>query len=179
MQAVRKPIFLIVFALVASLLVPTGAVADDDDDRFGVWIYPGTVEQLGDSPLASLGSLESEDDLDDLDDIDGLDLSGIEADRFWEDDEDVDFTIDELTATPHTVIVRADDSEDSPIILAGLIAGDLDNDGDLTIWLEPVDDSGFAGIAHFDADDDDDDDDTDVTVVVWEGDLPTTSTPAA
>ncbi len=180
MQAFRKPIFLIAFALVASLLAPIGAVADDDDDeRFGVWIYPGTVEEPGDSPLARLGSLEHDDDLDDLDDIDGFDLSAIEADQFWEDEEDVDFTIEELTAKPHTVIVRAENSEDSDIVLAGLIEGDVDDRGELTIWLEPVDDSGFAGIAHFDPDEDDDDDDTDVTVVVWEGDLPVTSTPAA
>lgn len=181
MHALRKSIFLIVFALVASLLAPIGAVADDDDDdRFGVWIYPGTIEQLGDSPLARLGSLEFEDDdFDDLDDIDGFDVSGIQADQFWEEEEDVDATIDELTASPHTVIVRAENSEDSTIILAGLIAGEVNADGELTIWLEPVDNSGFAGIAHFDPDDDDDDDDTEVTVVVWEGDLPATSTPAA
>ena len=57
----------------AATTAPLGVAAgndDDDDDRFGAWIYEGTVDSLADTALTSIGSLDSENDADDLDEFD-------------------------------------------------------------------------------------------------------------
>jgi hypothetical protein len=163
----------------AALAAPLGVAAgdDDDDDRFGAWIYAGTPGEFGGDPVASIGGLERIDD-DDDDDIDWLDSGTIDATVIWEEEEDIDASLDTLMAEPHVVVVRADDNRDADTLAVGEIAGEVDDRGNLTIILEPVDDSGIAGMAHFDPEDDDDDDELDVSVVVWEGNVPNLSTPA-
>ena len=78
----------------------------------------------------------------------------------YEEDDDISATVDELTGSPHVVVVREHDDESSPIIACGAIEGEAAN-GRLEIALDPVDDSGVSGTALFRPDDDDDDDDDD------------------
>jgi len=169
--------------ILAAFAMPLGALAgddddDNDDDRFGAWIHTGTVDAIGDRPVDDLGELDREDGDDDFDDI-PFDFGAVNTDVFWEDEEDVDLTIDQLLAGPHVVVVRETERSDARIVTAGNIEGELDDRGGLLVMLQPVDDSGYAGVAYFEPEDDDDDDEeTQVTIVVWEGELPA-STPTA
>jgi hypothetical protein len=163
--------------VLAALAMPLGAAADDDDDddsRFGAWLYAGTEDDFGEDALIQFGSLEHEDDQDDIDDFD---LSAVDASDFWEADGDVAQTIEQLVSAPHVIVIRSQNDIEAPAIAMGVVEGDVDERGALTIALQPVEDSGFAGMARFEPDDDDDND-TDIDIVMWEGALPA-STPAA
>ncbi len=147
-------------------------VLADDDDEFGAYIYEGTVDDFGDRPVEEIGELDSlwDDDGDDVDDVWRV-IGGDDPapNPLWgEDDEDVDLTIEELTATPHVLVVHEGESTSTPVIAIGAIEGEVGADGTLMIDLEEVDGSGFEGRAHFAPDHDDDDDETDVTVGVWQ-----------
>lgn len=160
---------------------------DDDDTEYGAFIYEGTVDDYGDSPVEDLEGLEptrDDDDDDNDDDRDVWDVIGNDDPEpdplYGEDDEDIDPTIDELTSEPHVLVIHADDNPDSDVIAISAIEGDLDDEDGLMIDLEEVDDSGFEGRAYFQPDNDDDDDDddgnddddgddqTDVTIGIWE-----------
>jgi hypothetical protein len=162
----------------------TPVLADDDNDidddrELGAYVYEGTVESYGDRPVEEVGELESiqDDDDDDIDDVWGV-IGGGEPvpNPLWgEDDEDIDLTIEQLTAAPHVLVVHAGESPSTPVVAIGAIEAELNEEGTLLIDLDEVDNSGFEGRAHFapDLDDDDDDgdddrDETDVTVGIWQ-----------
>lgn len=70
--------------VLATVALPPGALAGDDDNRFGTWIYPGTVDEIGEQPVEHLGELERENDGDDFYYI-PFGFGAVEADAFWED----------------------------------------------------------------------------------------------
>lgn len=156
----------ILVSMVAALALagPTGALAHTDEHRFGAWINAGTVDDFdSDASVGRFGPLEHEDDRGDIDDFD---LTGVDAAEFWEADEYVYLTIDQLLAEPHVIVVRAENNQASPVIAIGLIDGEVDARGALTISLLPVDDSGFAGLAFLEQDEPNE---TDIDIVIWEG----------
>jgi len=172
--------------VLVSLLLAMPAYADDhdddqhhdhdDDSGFGAYIYEGTVDDYGERPVEDVGELEplraGDDDLDDVWDVIGGG-DPVPDPLYGEDDEDIDLSIEQLTAAPHVLVVHAEEDRSSPVIAIGAIDGDTEADGSLLIDLDEVDGSGHEGRAHFAPDDDDHDDDdhddlTDVTIGVWE-----------
>lgn len=155
----------------AAFAFATPVFADDDDDNeLGAYIYEGTVDSFGDRPVEDIGDLDSlHDDDDDIDDVWNVVGGGdpVPNPLWGDDDEDVDFTIEQLTASPHVLVIHASESTSSPVVAVGAIEGEVGSDGSLMIELEEVDNSGFEGRAHFHLDDDDDDD-TEVTIGVWQ-----------
>lgn len=157
---------------IAMFAFATPALADDDDDRFGVYIYEGTVEDYGERPVEDVEDLDSlwDDDDDDLEDVWSRIGGGEPAPNpLWgQDDEDIDISIEELMATPHVLVVHEGESYRTPVVAIGAIEGELGDDGTLLIDLNEVDNSGYEGRAYFEPDDDDDDDEVEVTVGIWE-----------
>lgn len=143
---------------------------DDDDDRFGTYIYAGTVDDIENATVVEdIDELEQEDD-DDAEmywDVigDGQDM----PDELYIGHEDLEDDVDLATLTdePHMVVVHETDEDDSPIVAVGTIQGDASEDGSLLIQLEEYEDSGWEGRAWFgpeleeDDDDDNGDDDSD------------------
>ncbi len=168
-------LWLVVALSFAALMVPAQTMAGDDDYRFGAWIHQGSVDQFAEDSVGRFGALELEDDPNDIDEFD---LSAVQASEFWEGDEYVYLTIDELLAQPHVIVVRAENSLASPVIAIGLIAGEADASGAITVSLQPVDDSGFAGLARVEQDDEDPRE-TDIDIVVWQGPPVESGTPEA
>ena len=146
---------------------------DDHDDRFGTYIYAGTIDDLDNATVVEdIDELEMDDD-DDRDEYwavlgNGQDL----PDELYTGDEDLDDDIDleTLTGEPHLVVVHETDDRDSAIVAVGVIEGEISAEGTLLIQLDEQDGSGWEGRAWFgpdmDDDDDDDDDDSDELDVV-------------
>jgi hypothetical protein len=167
--------------LVASSLILGSAIAapvviaddhDDDDDRFGTYIYAGTIDDIENARVVEdIDELERDDD-DDLEEHwrllgDGQDM----PDDLYTGDEDLDDDIDleTLTSEPHMVVVHETEDRDSAIVAVGVIEGEITGDGTLLIQLDEYENSGWEGRAWFgpeDYDDDDDDDDDELEVVV-------------
>jgi hypothetical protein len=168
--------------LVASSLILGSAIAapsviaddhDDDDDRFGTYIYAGTIDDLENARVVEdIDELERDDD-DDLEEHwrllgDGQDM----PDDLYTGDEDLDDDIDleTLTSEPHMVVVHETEDRDSAIVAVGVIEGEITGDGTLLIQLDEYESSGWEGRAWFgpeDYDDDDDDDELEVVVGVY------------
>ncbi len=170
MMRVLSVLALAVFALATPVL------ADDDDDfddgEFAAYIYEGTVDNYGDRPIEDIDDLDSlwdDDDGDDVHEVWGRIGGGEPAPNpLWgEDDEDIDFSIEQLMAAPHVLVVHEGESYDTPVVAIGAIEGELGADGTLLIDLDEVDNSGYEGRAYFEPDDDDDDDEAEVTVGIW------------
>lgn len=161
--------------LVAGSLLLGSAVAapavladdhDDDDDRFGTYIYAGSIDDLDNATVVEdIDELEMDDD-DDRDEYwavlgNGQDL----PDELYTGNEDLDddVDLDALTSEPHLVVVHETDDRDSPIVAVGTIEGEVSADGTLLIQLDENEGSGWEGRAWFgpDLDDDSDDDDND------------------
>lgn len=150
---------------------------DDDDDRFGTYIYAGTIDDLDNATVVEdIDELEMDDD-DDRDEYwavlgNGQDL----PDELYTGSEDLDddIDLDALTAEPHMVVVHETDDRDSAIVAVGTIEGEVSAEGTLLISLAGHEDSGWEGRAWFgpdlddesDDDDDDDDDSEELDVVV-------------
>jgi hypothetical protein len=167
--------------LVASSLILGSAIAapvviaddhDDDDDRFGTYIYAGTIDDIENARVVEdIDELERDDD-DDLEEHwrllgDGQDM----PDELYTGDEDLDDDIDleTLTSEPHMVVVHETEERDSAMVAIGVIEGEITGDGTLLIQLDEYENSGWEGRAWFgpeDHDDDDDDDDDELEVVV-------------
>jgi hypothetical protein len=173
--AVLAAILLSAIAAPAVVIAGDDDTDDDDDNRFGAWLYAGSPGDIDDQALIQFGSLEREDDQDDINEFD---LSAVGATSFWEGDGDVHQTVEQLLAEPHVIVVRSENDVEAPVIAMGVVEGTPNERGELTISLQPVEDSGYAGLALFEPDDDDDDD-TDVDLVIWEGEPVAPGTPAA
>lgn len=168
--------------LVAGSLLLGSAVAapaviaddhDDDDDRFGTYIYAGTIDAIDDATVVEdIDELERDDD-DDLDEAwqrlgDGQDM----PDELYIGNEDLDddLDMDALTGEPHMIVVHESDDRDSDIVAVGMIEGTMGDDGSLLIQLDEYEDSSWEGrawIGQDDEDDDDDEDELDVVVGVY------------
>lgn len=144
------------------------AVFADDDDRFGTYLYAGTIDDLDNARV-----IEDIDELDDDDDDrdehwavlgDGQDM----PEEFYSGDDDLDddIDLDTLTSESHLIVVHETEDRDSPIVAVGLIDGEITGDT-LLIQLDEHEGSGWEGRTWFGPDfDDDDDDDDDLDVVV-------------
>jgi hypothetical protein len=168
--------------LVASSLILGSAIAapsviaddhDDDDDRFGTYIYAGTIDDLENARVVEdIDELERDDD-DDLEEHWRLLGGGQDMpDELYTGDEDLDDDIDleTLTSEPHMVVVHETEDRDSAIVAVGVIEGEITGDGTLLIQLDEYESSGWEGRAWFgpeDYDDDDDDDELEVVVGVY------------
>lgn len=162
--------------LLGSLAAAPVVLADDhedDDDRFGTFIYAGTIDDIGNAKVVEdIDELEMDDD-DDRDEswaVLGPDQDM--PDELYTGDEDLDHDIDlqTLTAEPHMIVVHETDDRDSAIVAVGVIEGEIAEDGTLLIQLDEHDGSGWEGRAWFgpdlDDDDDHDDDGEELDVVV-------------
>lgn len=160
-------------ALVAGSVLLGSAVAapavladdhDDDDDRFGTYIYSGSIDDIENATVVEdIDELERDDD-DDLDEYWGVLGDGQDMpDELYIGDEDLDddIDLDTLTGEPHLVVVHETDDRDSAIVAVGVIEGEVTDDGTLLIQLDEHEGSGWEGRAWFgpELDDDDDDDD--------------------
>ncbi len=165
-------------AVALGLTIGAGGLAAQPGDELAAGIFEGTCGSPGDNRLFDLGDLEATDDDDRgrTSTIAGTPVAG----PVFEEEDDISASIDELTATPHVVLVFASDAADAPVAACGEITGEA-SDGRLRVTLEPVDGSGIGGVATFrpDNDDtDDDDDQTEVLVQVQRG-VEATGTPTA
>lgn len=143
---------------------------DDDDVRFGAYIYAATCDDLApDAIIRDIDALELEDDSDDIDEY--WVVLGADQDtpsELYVEDEDIDdLALEDLLAEPHAIAVHAEDNRDADVVACGDISGDPD-EGFLFFDLQEVDDSGYAGRAYLQPDDDDDDDDDlDAVIGLW------------
>ncbi|MCC7021661.1 MAG: hypothetical protein IT338_02470 [Thermomicrobiales bacterium] len=119
-----------------------GAVSASDDE-LGAWIYEGTCASPAQSPLHDIGDLDIEDH-GRASGIAGTPVAG----PVYEEDEGISTSLDELTASPHVVIIRASDDEHAPIVACGEISGEA-RDGKLEVPLQPVGNSGVSGVSTF------------------------------
>ncbi len=153
-----------------------GAAVGADDDDFGAYIYAGTCDSQNGPARFDIGDLDSDDADDRV--IVATPAAGMTGTTYSED-EDISATLDDLTGSPHAVVVRERDDENSPIVACGDIAGTATN-GELRIDLRSVNDSGISGVALFGPNHDDSDDDpTDVFVQVQRGADGGMATPSA
>lgn len=131
-----------------------GSLALNDDDELGAGIHEGTCASPG-------AMIEDIDDLEIDDDRRTPTIAGTAvAGPVYEEDEDLDVSLETLTGAPHVVLVRASDDSSAPAVACGEITGEPTN-GTLRVPLAEVDGSGITGVATFRPDDDDDDDDDD------------------
>lgn len=137
---------------------------------FGAWVYEGTCDRLAASPLKEIGGLEQESDADDLA---VLDLPDPVPSTVWMEDEDIDLTVSDLTATPHAVVVRASEDGRSAVIACGVVTNAPVGDAPFAFPLDTVGDSGYRGKVIVSSRIDNHE--VDLVVGLWEG----TSTPAA
>lgn len=123
----------------------------------------------------SLTASDDDDDDDDDDAPSGNPIGAADAIPVATSGNDVNVSLDTLTAQPHAIVVTAG-AAGAEVIACGAIGGQLRGDDNLIVGLTPVNGSTAAGVAyldgdHNDDDDDDDDDDnqTDITVylVSW------------
>ncbi|HRA47501.1 MAG TPA: hypothetical protein PK819_05465 [Thermomicrobiales bacterium] len=149
------------------LLVATPVLARHDDHlgpEYGAYINVGTCEEISDQVVADIGDLEKDEHVWK---VVGQGLK-IKPDPIYGEDEEIDQTIEELTASDHVVVIRADDDVTAAVIACGAISGKADAKGELMVALDEVDDSGFEGRAHFGPNHDDDDHEpVEVTTGVW------------
>jgi hypothetical protein len=166
------------------MTTPAAFADDDDDDRYGAYVYAGTVEAIDDATVVDdIGELERDDD----DNLRAWELIGngqdVPSELYFEDEDlEDDVSLDDLTGESHLIVVHESDDTDSPIIAVGVIEGDVDENGGILIQLEEHDASGFEGRAWVgpELDDDDDDDDVDIVVGIYPaGDVEPLGTPAA
>jgi len=162
--------------LAASLAVPlAGHAAAADDHAYGGWLYEGTCDQLAAKPLKDFGDLEVEKSA-----ARDLKLAPPAPDSIYSEDEDVDFTIGDLTGSPHAIVVRDSEDVSSDIVACGEITGTPESDGVLTVKLAPVNDSGVTGQARLEPKEDEKGE-TDIIIGVWKGssDATPASSPAS
>lgn len=174
--------------ILGSAAMTASPVIADDDDRFGAYLYSGTVEGIDEAQVIDdLGELEADDD--DQDRLwsligDGQDMP---SELYLEDedlDDDDDATVEDLLAEPHLIVIHEEDDTSSPIVAVGAIEGTVDGDGTLLIQLQEHDGSGFEGRTWFGpealVDDDDDEDDLHVVIGVYPaGEVEPLGSPAA
>ncbi len=165
---------------------------DDHDDssstaHFAAFIYAGTLSALDQATVVTdIDDLELEThERENDDDHEGNRDRDRQRDQSWQllgdgqvapdelytGDEDLDDSIDldTLTAEPHLVVVHETGSQDSPIIVVGVIEGEATPDGTLLIQLAEHEGSGYEGRAWFGPktdDDDENDDNHELEVVV-------------
>jgi hypothetical protein len=132
-------------------------VAQDDAEEPDVshpsHIHAGTCDELDPNPAAPLNNVEPR--LNDSDDEDANQPEGVlTAPRvLYADSEEVDLSWEDMMATSHAVNVHLSDEEISTYIACGDIGGVVVDD-QLTIALEPQNDSGYHGIAILEQDED-------------------------
>ena len=159
--------------LAASLAVPlAGHAAATDDHAYGGWLYEGTCGQLSDKPVDDFGDLEVEKSA-----ARDLKMATPAPDPIYSEDEDVDFTIDDLTGSPHAIVVRDSEDVSSNIVACGEITGSAGSDGALTITLNTVNDSGVTGQARLEPKSEKGE--TDIIVGVWQGSATPKASPSA
>jgi hypothetical protein len=140
---------------------------DDDDDRYGAYIYTGTVDALDDATvLDDIGELERDDDTESHWEILGGGQPMPEDLSTEDEDLDDDISLEDLQAEPHLVVVHEEEDRDSPIIAIGVIEGEIDENGGILIQLDEFEGSGFEGRAWVGPKRDDDDDDDDLDTIV-------------
>lgn len=165
--------------LLTMALAFSGSVAladdDDDDDDFDdeptAYLYEGSTADLGAATVVDeIDDLDSEDDDDDDNDWDKLGNGQDRPDGLLSTEDDIDddlnLTVQGLVDGDYVIVVHAGESTDTPVLVAGDIEGELEDDT-LLIELQEVDASGYEGRAFIQLDDDDDDDDeNDIEITV-------------
>lgn len=161
--------------LAASLAVPlAGHATASDDHAYGGWLYEGTCDQLG-TAIEDFGDLEVEDDA-----ARDLKLATPAPDPIYSEDEDVRETIDDLTGSPHAIVVRESEDVSSDIVACGEITGTPDSDSVLTVKLATVNNSGITGEARLEPKTKKDSKDkTDIIIGVWKGSATPEASPAS
>ncbi|HWV34377.1 MAG TPA: hypothetical protein VNZ55_02020 [Thermomicrobiales bacterium] len=152
-----------------------GQAVATDEHAYGGWLYEGTCDQLSDKPVDDFGDLEVEKPA-----ARDLKLATPAPDPIYSEDEDVDFTIGDLTGSPHAIVVRHSEDVSSDIVACGEITGTPESDGVLTVKLAPVNDSGVMGQARLEPKEDEKGE-TDIIIGVWKGssDATPASSPAS
>ena len=142
-------------AIVAGVSLVWGSAATaQDSGEVSAAVHGGTCDDLG-SEVASLDAPRP-----DRGDWVGVENLGV----VLESETDDVAPGEDLLSSPHSVVVF---SEGNPVA-CGEIGGYVDDD-DLRIGLQPVDDSGYFGIASIDdIDDDDDDDEVEIDLSVFQ-----------
>ena len=165
--------------LLTMALAFSGSVAladdDDDDDDFDdeptAYLYEGSTADLGAATVVDeIDDLDSEDDDDDDNDWDKLGNGQDRPDGLLSTEDDIDddlnLTVQGLVDGDYVIVVHAGESTDTPVLVAGDIEGEIEDDT-LLIELQEVDASGYEGRAFIQLDDDDDDDDeNDIEITV-------------
>jgi len=148
-----------------ALAVPAMPVAADDDD-FGAYLYETSCDELDtDDIIADVGDLD--DESQDSEEWQRLGQGADFPSEFYAEDDGIDEidSMDDLTSGTYAVAAHAEDSEDADVIACGDVQGEVQND-QLLIELDEVNDSGYAGRAHF-APADDEDENIEVTTGIW------------
>jgi hypothetical protein len=123
-------------------------------------IHAGTCAELDPNPAAPLNNLlpigvdpdDIEGSMAELEPVGVLTASPI----FYADNEDVEFSWDDMLAESHAINVHLSDQEIDQYIACGDIGGVIVDDGEkLVVALHPQNDSGYSGIAILEKDDDD------------------------
>lgn len=119
-------------------------------------IHAGTCDDLDPNPAAPLKNIELRVDDDDDDDGATGEPVGVltAAPVLHADSEDVDMSWDDMLAESHALNVHESDENVQNYIACGDIGGVVVDDK-LVIALNPLNDSGYSGIAILEKDDDD------------------------
>lgn len=151
------------------------AMADDDDDRDDsgsqgtptAYLYEGTPADFQAATVVDeIDDLDNDDDDDDRDDSDwdklgnGQDIPNDLISTEDDLDDDTNLTVEDLVDGVYMIVVHAGESTDTPVLVAGAVDGDIQNDS-ILIELDEVEGSGYEGRAFIHPDDDDDDNDDD------------------
>lgn len=149
-------------ALVSAMLAWGGSASAQGEEEYSAGFYAGRCTDIGDE-VRQLDALQFGE---------GEQIGTPGAPRVLQsttDDID-DVPVDELTETPHAIVILDGDTQ----VACGEFGGNVghDRDEDLVFGLAPLDDSGYVGVAVVDeigVDDnegEDDEDDFDVTLYV-------------
>jgi hypothetical protein len=154
--------------LIGSAALTAPAALADDDDRYGAYIYAGTIDAVDDATVVDdIGELERDDD--DAAQLWEILGAGQEMpEELYTEDEDLDdnISLEDLQGESHLVVVHETENRDSPIIAIGVIDGETDESGGILIQLDEHEGSAFEGRAWIGPERDDDDDENDVDAIV-------------
>lgn len=118
---------------------------EPDPDALQVTIRGGDCDESGDVVTELTGAQTPDGDVVGQDDAVLVQTSVSRA----------QVSLDDLLAGDHVIDVRAPGDDDPNVLACGEIGGVVDGNGDLTVGLREIDDSGFSGIAYLASNDQD------------------------
>lgn len=156
--------FVVGAALAASLGIGGGAavIAQDAEAELSqpAHIHAGTCAELDPNPVAPLDNLLPvgvDPDDEDGDDAE-LETLGVLTNGpvTYSDSEEIEFSWDDMIGSSHAIAVHESEQNIQNYIACADIGGVVfDDDGDkMVVGLQPMNDSGFTGIAILEKDDD-------------------------